>query len=479
MEDTMPLSLRPRAIMRLFTTALLTVLLAACGGGGSTPAATLAPRATEAPDATEAPKPTEKPEPTAEPTGSIKVTNVVFAKKLSENMEPEEIAEDNRYTPNEPIAISIEIDGRPKEGVIEANFYWQEQQLDSAKVDLSDANGDVIFSIGQSTFVGFTLTPTSLWPISKDFRVEVSIDGEPLDTYTYEVVAEKGSVKTEVLEVVLAQGADEQYSPIDPTTEFSPDQEVFLVGNGNFAKGTWMRGEWYVDGKLDEAGTRLLGPLTEDLEATGFAFSFRPDGGWSEGEHEIALTVNDKELGRYTFIITSTPTVSDPVPAVGGVTIGDLESYDFSTGLFTIEVPANWEVIDNSDSSSVSVAWTAPEGNAAIFVSLLTSADELSAEDLTTFGNDYVTGVFGEDPGFELSDVEEQSDGSMLVPFTVAPEINGETIELYGLTYVEQRGDKLSILTVVFPNEQQQELWDAAFEQIVNSYRIDDSVPIE
>jgi hypothetical protein len=475
----MPGSICPRTIARLLTTALLTALLAACGGGAPTPSATIAPRATEAPEATTAPRPTAAPEPTEAPSDSIKVTNAVFAKKLSENMEPEQIAEDNSFTPNESIALSLELDGRPKTGVIEADFYWQEQKLDSAKVDLADANGGVIFSIGQSTFVGFTLTPSTLWPISNDFRVEVTIDGEPLDTYTYQVVAEEGAVKTEVLEVVLAQGADEKYAPIDPTTEFSPDQEVFLVGNGNFSKGTWLRGDWYVDGKLDEAGTRLLGPLTEDLEATGFAFSFRPDGGWSEGEHEIALTVNDKELGRYQFTITSTPSPDDPAASVGGVTIADLESYEFSSGLFTIQVPSNWEVIDNSDSSSVSVVWTAPEGNSAIFVSLIASGEELGAEELTTFGNDYVTSVFGDDNGFELSDVEEQTDGSLLIPFAVAPEINGEEVGLYGLTYVEQRGDKLSILTVIFPSDQEEELWDAAFSEIVNSYKIDESVPIE
>lgn len=475
-------------LVRLLAVAFLSTALMACGGGSAAPQATQGTKATAEPKATTAPKPTktpkatEKPEPTKAPEGNdVKVVEAVFAKKLSENMEPEEKAVGNSFTPDETIALSLKIEGRPKQGIIEATYYWDEDEIDTAKIDLADINGDVVLSIGENTFVGFTLTPSKPWPISKKYHIDVTLDGDPLDSYAYKVVAEDGALNAEVNEAVLAGGADDSFNPIDIATEFKPDQEIYLVGNAKLSKGSWLRSQWYVDGKLDKNGTTLLGPVEEEKESTGFSMYYLPKGGWPMGEHEVALILDHKEIERYSFTITDTPsnavTIAGDDPTMG-VTFGEPEEYTHESGVFSIMVPNNWEEIVNDGAGTISVTWAAPEDTSGIFVNIAATDNTLSEDDLADYAKSFNDDIFGKEDEYELNEPETQSDGSVLQHFTMRPTINGEAIMLQGLTYAEQRGDKVSILTLIYPYTEDDRLWGSHFNDIANSYIIDEDAKI-
>jgi hypothetical protein len=464
----------------MLSIGVIAALLAACGGNAQ-PAAqqpTIAAQPTDSP--TKAPEATKAPEPTKAPATEIKLVKATFAKKLGENQEPVEEAKGNAFFPDETIYLSLQFDGRPKKGEVEATFYSKADKITSAKVDLASINSGVILSVGESTYVGFNLKPQDSWPISEQYSVEVTVDGKPLDTYSYSVVPPADAGPTNVTTVVLAAGADDKYAPIGEATEFTPDQEVFLVGRGDFGMGTWLQADWYIDGKIQTDATRTLGPVTDNITDTGFSFSYKPKGSWPTGKQEVALIVNDKEVGRYSFTITDTPAAQPIAPAQAGsgdaLTIGDLQSYSYKNDLFTIEIPADWKLTDSSNANAVSVAWGAPGDNAGIVIAIAQTTGTLSADDLSTRGEKFVKDVFGSEDGFEVSKPETQKDGSVLLPFTVSPTINGSAVELYGLTYVEQRGDKFSTLTVLYPKAQEQELWDSHFKQIVNSYKLDETV---
>jgi hypothetical protein len=459
--------------------ALCIPLLIACGGGGggSEPEPTRAPTVTPLPEE----EPTPRPRPTATPAPEATATLVdaTFAKSLSENQEPVDPTE--TFFPNETIYISLEFEGRPESGEVAAQFYWRDEQLAEASVDLGDANSGVIFSIGQSTFAGFNLTHENPLPISDQYRVEAFLDGEPLGTYPFAVIAGENAIASEVIDAVLALGADENYNPIDPTTEFTSDDTVFLVGYGDFSQGAWLEAQWYVNGELDSGSTRMLGPVAEDGTNIGFSFSLLPDAGWVDGEHSVVLTLNGEEIGAYDFTVgeaaapAPNPDTSGALPPLA---IGELAPYAFDTGLFTIDVPADWEFTDRSSSGSAAVSWVAAEGFGAIFVNLYADSNELTTEDLGTTGEEFVSNVFGDDPGFEIIETTPQSDGSVLVGWVSEPTFGDEPTAIAGLTYIEQRGDKVSILTVAMPREQYAELWEAGFNRIVNSYRIDPSADL-
>jgi len=300
-------------LRRLFPLPLLSILLlsfvlAACGGGKTAP--TSAPVATATPlppAATAAPAPTStpavQPSPTPEPptpTAGIQVLDAVFAQGLNEDMQPENPGAD--FSPDETVYLSVKIKGRPKKGVVSAQFYWRDNAIATADVDLSDINSGVLFSVGEDTYAGYTLTHEQNFPISDHYHVTVLVNDQAVGDYTFHVIPPADAIPTQISNVTLARGTDADYNPVDPTTTFAPDDTVYLVGRGDLGLDTWLQADWYVDGKLDDAGTRSL-TLQENASDTGFAFSYLPANGWPVGEHSVVLTMNDEEVGRYAFTV--------------------------------------------------------------------------------------------------------------------------------------------------------------------------------
>ncbi len=238
--------------------------------------------------------------PPPEPAGGIQVVEATFAHGLSDQMEPVDPGAD--FGPAETVYLSVRIKGRPKEGVVTARFYWHDSLIAEADVDLADANSGLIFSVGEDTYAGYTLTHEQDFPQSDQYRAEVFAGDQALGSYPFRVVPPPDAIPTQITQVTLALGTDENYNPVEPTTTFAVDDTVNLVGHGDLGLATWLQADWYVSGQLDEAGTRSL-TLAENAPDTGFAFSYLPEGGWPAGEHFVVLTVNDQEVGRYTFTV--------------------------------------------------------------------------------------------------------------------------------------------------------------------------------
>jgi hypothetical protein len=288
-------------------------VLLACGGSDATPtpiiivvtsAATQSEPVNTEPVNTEPantePVNTEAPPP--QPDAGIEILGATLAHGLSEEMQPVDPGAD--FRPDETIYLSVEIKGRPKEGIVTARFYWHEDLIAEAGVDIADVNSGLLFSIGQNTYAGYNLNHEQPFPLSDQYRVEVFDDQALLGTYPFRVVPPAEAIPSQVREAVLALGADENYDPIDPTTTFGFDETVHLVARGDLGLSSWIQVDWYVDGQLDEAGTRSL-TMDENAPETGFAFSFLPEGGWPAGEHYVILTMDDQEVGTYSFTIIS------------------------------------------------------------------------------------------------------------------------------------------------------------------------------
>jgi len=282
-----------RRYMQLLLVALLLLPALACGGGDE---------ATPTPESAPETAPTTAVEPTqaSETSNSIEIREATFARGLSEEMQAVDPTTD--FGPTDTVYLSLTVKGRPKEGTVAARFYWGDDFIAEADVDLGDVNSGLIFSIGEDTFVGYTLTHEQPFPVSDGYRAEVFYNDQALGSYSFRVVPPPEAIPTQINEVVLARGADENYNPVDPSTSFAPADTVYLVGHGDLGIATWLQADWYVNGQLDEAGTRSLG-LEENYPDVGFSFSFLPEGGWPAGEHYVTLTVNGEEIGRYTFTI--------------------------------------------------------------------------------------------------------------------------------------------------------------------------------
>ncbi|NMC28636.1 MAG: hypothetical protein GYA45_01020 [Pelolinea sp.] len=116
----------------------------------------------------------------------ITVENVTLAKNLDENYQP--VDPTTQFGPTDIIYVSVEVKGRPETGIITGKFYYGDQYISEASVDLSSVNEGVIVSIGENTYIGFNLTPSTSWPVDSGYSFKLYIDNVEFGTYAYEVV---------------------------------------------------------------------------------------------------------------------------------------------------------------------------------------------------------------------------------------------------------------------------------------------------
>lgn len=273
---------------------LLFLPVLACGGDDATPTPIVI-IVTPPPGQPESP--TEAAPPPV-PAGAIEILEANFAHGLSEEMQA--VDPGSEFQPDETVYLSLTIKGRPKEGAVTARFYWDEVYIADASIDLADVNSGLLFSIGENTYAGYTLTHEQPFPIGDGYRADLFYNDQALGSYPFRVVPPADAIATVINSVTLARGADEDYNPIEPTTQFGAADTVYLVGKGDLGLATLLQADWFVSGQLDEAGTRRL-TLDKNIEDAGFAFSFVPEGGWPTGAHLVVLTVNNQEIGRYSF----------------------------------------------------------------------------------------------------------------------------------------------------------------------------------
>lgn len=236
--------------------------------------------------------------PTAPTTpGGLQVRAVHYGRAMSPQQQITE--EVQQFLPTDPVHVSVEIAGRPRAGTLK--FRWDVfGEEASASVDLSSVNGGVLFSVGQSTFVGGTLSHQNPLPIAM-YETVLEFNGAELGRYPFVVGPPTDATPSTIHNVVTARNHTEDYHPIDPATTFGATDPVHLLGCGTFGRLTWVQVKWLVGGTFDESATREL-TFQENVE-TCVGFGNRPAQGWPLGEHTAILTMNGHEIGRYPFTI--------------------------------------------------------------------------------------------------------------------------------------------------------------------------------
>lgn len=238
-----------------------------------------------------------------EPRGidGIEISDVVFAKNLTDDMEPE--TETKSFDPSEKVNVSVRIIGRPKEGDISAKFMYRDMLIAETSLDLSEINKGLGILQGQDTFAGFSLTHDEPLYISPNYRVELSINDQPAGEFAFSIVPPSDAVTTVIRRTEFARGATALMDPIEPTTVFAPSDNVFFIGNGDFGKFSWLQAEWITNGiQLEQTCTKSF-VLKNNLEQDRFYFSCSLDEGWPIGTHAVRLTVDDVIVTEATFTV--------------------------------------------------------------------------------------------------------------------------------------------------------------------------------
>lgn len=182
----------------------------------------------------------------------------------------------------------------------------------------------------------------------------------------------------------------------------------------------------------------------------------------------------DKILGSYEIDDTAALSADDNA-ATGEVTIAELAKYSYKNGLFSIDVPSNWAATDNSKPGEAIVLWGEPSGRATIVIDIFGEAKEQTQDELTAFLTEFLNKTFGAEQDFAINDPKPQSDGSVLLVWTYSDK--NLKLKALGNSFIEQRGDKVSILSVVVPDEQFDQLLPKTNE-VIQSYSIDASAEL-
>ncbi|MBN1976188.1 MAG: hypothetical protein JW918_02205 [Anaerolineae bacterium] len=400
---------RSHLIPILATIIILVTSALACGSGADTPAAVTAPLPT---------------------TAGVEIREAVLAHDVDDDHKP--VDPDTEFAPDEKIWLSIVLKGRPKEGVVAVQFYLHDEVVAEAEADLADVNSSVIFSIGEDTYVNFWLEGDDTLPISQAYRADVFYDGGLVDSYTFSVVPPAGAIPSVIREAALARGVDDDYNPIEPAATFAPDEKVYLVARGDLGVYTWLRAEWYVGGELDEEGTRQI-VSSEDSADTGFFFSYLPEGGWPEGEHQVVLTMNDEEVGRYDFAVKEMALVP----------------FEDPEGIFTISYPPDFDEIEQElGEEGYASTFEAPGDSSLIYVFFGSLGGSISDDQWANFAEGYsLAGMsgFGEDT-VELD--RKLGDPGTHVLFL---EVESKETNVHGLAWVEESDGILAVVVLVVP----------------------------
>jgi serine/threonine-protein kinase len=159
------------------------------------------------------------------------------------------------------------------------------------------------------------------------------------------------------------------------------------------------------------------------------------------------------------------------------VEITDLKTYQGNANLFSVDVPTNWTIKDNSKPGEAVLSWTDPAQNAMVIVDVFEKEDKLPQAQLSSLLEKFLTGLFKDQPNFKLTPNNEPDGGVKFVWGYTAKADNGMNIDLTGNSFIKQQANKISILTVAYPKEQTDRL-KAKIDSIINSFKVNSDAKI-
>ena len=235
-----------------------------------------------------------------EPSAKSEFPKAVYTHKLNADQSPSDKAES--FAQEDTIYLSMEIKGKPKTGKATAKFFYLEQLIDESSVDVATLTKDSTSAKGGNTFAGFSLKPGSPLPVGVGCRTELEWNGKSVGVFPFKVAPPEGAIPSSITSIKLAKGVDEAFVAQTETSEFGANEKVVVVGNGQFGKGSMFWVDWFVAGKLDDAGTKSF-TVNANKEKLPFSFSFLPAGGWPAGKHEVVISLDGKVAVREKFTI--------------------------------------------------------------------------------------------------------------------------------------------------------------------------------
>ena len=155
---------------------------------------------------------------------------------------------------------------------------------------------------------------------------------------------------------------------------------------------------------------------------------------------------------------------------------GDLKDYEHSTGVFKLKVPADWKEVDNTTNGFPLLVWVDPTGQGIISASASKLPKALKTSELQTSIVSFINGYAKGNKKIKNVKIGEKSSkgNEAAASFTFTNDVNGESVDMFGVATVKQDSKTVSYLLVSYPQASISDAGDIP-TQIFDSFEVDGS----
>lgn len=239
--------------------------------------------------------------------GKPSVDEAVMARSLDDDYKP--LEETTEFYPDETFYCSAKVSNLEKGTKVKAKWFYGEEFIDEYTYTTEESG---------SGYVGFHVTPEETWPIG-DYKVEIYLEGELVETLAFSVVPPKGATPSQVKRAITCKAIDEEHRPLEPSTTFAPTDVVHCSVNADLGLYSRLVAKWYFEGQLQEDFITTL-VMQENVSDTYIDFYLEPQPQLAEGEYTVETYLDGKLAKGVDFTVERPEFAFGPIIFAQGVT---------------------------------------------------------------------------------------------------------------------------------------------------------------
>jgi serine/threonine-protein kinase len=159
------------------------------------------------------------------------------------------------------------------------------------------------------------------------------------------------------------------------------------------------------------------------------------------------------------------------VAQVEPVVIGALAAYAHPSGVVTLQVPAGWALRDASRPDEITLAWLDATRNGGLLVSVFEDPNPYTEDQLGAILSGFLTRSYADLPAFRADAPISQPNGTIRMAWAYTAATAAGDVPLVGASLIDQRDNKIVILSLLLPAAQAAAL-AATAEPLLTGYTL-------
>jgi hypothetical protein len=176
------------------------------------------------------------------------------------------------------------------------------------------------------------------------------------------------------------------------------------------------------------------------------------------------------------FVAGSNPAAQVTAQQTKEVVFGPILNYTHKSGWFSLAIPGNWKITDNSAEGEVIVSFIDPTENGVVVARAYRPSRGYTQTELGEMLKAFLSERLGKFDSFTMGELKSQRDGSFGLYFKYISVVNDAKYNMYGDAFIEQHNGLIGVITLIMPQDQYEAKQKAAYG-MVNSFRVTGTGP--